>query len=91
MTPRDFLGELQEERHIVIVVTGKEMGGRREGVAPVTELLLRKVQLDLQLDLFEARERCRSLEQTLFIGSVSGVLSDKWACSPRGLSTSTTH
>lgn len=49
------------------VVTGKEMGGRREGVAAVTELLLRKVQLGLQLDLFAARERCRSLEETFLL------------------------
>lgn len=62
VTSRDFLGELQEERHIVIVMTGKEMGSRRAGVAAVTEVLLRKVQLGLQLDLLEARERCRSLE-----------------------------
>lgn len=48
------------------VVTGKELRGRREGVAAVTELLLRKVQLGLQSDLFETRERCRSPEETFF-------------------------
>lgn len=60
----------------MIVMTGKEMGSRRAGVAAVTEVLLRKVQLGLQLDLLEARERCRSLEQTFFIGSISGLFSD---------------
>lgn len=91
VTLRDFLGKLQEERHIVTVGTGKEMRSRREGLTAVTELLLKKVQLGLPLDLFEARERCRSLEETFLIGSISGVFSDKQAHSPEGLSTSTTR
>lgn len=91
VTLRDFLGELQEERHVVTVVAGKEMGSRREGVTAVTELLLKAVQLGLQSDLFEARESCRSLGRDILIGSISGVFSAKWAHSPGGLSTSSTH
>lgn len=62
------------------VVTGKELRGRREGVAAVTELLLRKVQLGLQSDLFETRERCRSPEETFLLAlflefsQISGVV-----------------
>lgn len=70
VTPRDFPGELQE-RHLVIVVKGKEMG-QGEGRRGKRRLKQRnscsgKLQLVLQLDLFEAWERYSSLEQLFLL------------------------
>lgn len=64
--PRDFLGELQENRHLCDCSAWKRNREEEKGVAEVTDSHSGKLQLVLQLDIFEAWESYSSLEQGFF-------------------------